>query len=113
MSFRSSVIVLLVICAAAATAEAWKSHRNYEYAKQRICLMRDEIHQICSENEELKAAKDYKPPPPKYPQYVVGHGFAVWFHSDGSVELGPDWSGVFIHGPRQNWWPDMERGKGK
>jgi hypothetical protein len=47
--------------------------------------------------------------PPAPPRLVVGHGFAVWEHADGSCEMFDGrtvYSGVFIAGPRQNWWPD-------
>jgi hypothetical protein len=37
---------------------------------------------------------------------VMGHGVCWWQHPDGSMELGPDRSGVFFAGPRQNWWSD-------
>lgn len=49
---------------------------------------------------------------PRPPVLVVGHGFAVWEHSDGSCEMLDGrtvYSGVFIAGPRRNWWPDGKR----
>jgi hypothetical protein len=55
--------------------------------------------------------------PPAPPRLVVGHGFAVWEHADGSCEMFDGSkrggrSGIFIGGPRQNWWPDgVKRGR--
>jgi hypothetical protein len=40
------------------------------------------------------------------PIFNVGHGVCWYEHSDGSMEVGPDRSGVFFAGPRQNWWAD-------
>jgi hypothetical protein len=48
------------------------------------------------------------------PYLVVGHGVCWWQHADGSMEIGPDRSGVFFAGPRQNWWSDgRQKGKQK
>jgi hypothetical protein len=46
------------------------------------------------------------------PRLVVGHGFMVWEHPDGSCEMFDPrtvYSGVFIAGPRRNWWPDRAK----